>query len=94
MVLGDPGLVVSLVSASGYAWRLGSGQRLSSLDRLLAFLAGARGALGLREEGLDPGLVDEVERSAEDTGQEKIQEDTVLGQLAGQVRSSFVWACV
>lgn len=83
MVLGDPGLVVALVSASGNAGRLGAGQRLSSFDRLLALLASARGALGLREERLDPGLVDEVEGAAEDSGQEEIQEDTISSQLAG-----------
>lgn len=90
MVLGDPGLVVALVSASGDSGRFGAGQGLSSLDRLLALLAGARSALGLGEEGLDPGLVDEVEGAAEDPGQEDIQEDSVQGWLAGQVRSSWL----
>lgn len=60
MVLGNPGLVVALVSASGNTGRLGTGQRLSGFDRLLALLAGTGSALGLREEGLDPGLVDKV----------------------------------
>ena len=86
VVLGDPGLVVALVSTSGDAGRLGPGQRLSGFDRLLALLDGARSALGLREEGLDPGLVDEVESSAEDSGQEYVQEDAILCPLAGYVR--------
>lgn len=77
MVLGDPGLVVALVGTSGDAGRLGAGQRLSGFDRFLALLGGARSALGLREEGLDPGLVDEVEGSAEDSGQEDVQEDAI-----------------
>jgi hypothetical protein len=82
-MLGDPGLVVTLVSASSNSGRLGAGQWLSGFDGLFALLSGTGSALGLGEEGLDPGLVDKVEGATEDTGQEDIQEDAVEGQLAG-----------
>ena len=77
MVVGDPALVVVLaISASGGArGRLVARQRLGDLS-LLGFLGDGRGATGgLREEGLDPGLVDEVEDAAEEAGQEEVEED-------------------
>ena len=43
---------------------------------LLGLLGDGRGATGgLREEGLDPGLVDEVEDAAEEACQEEVEED-------------------
>lgn len=74
MVVGDPALVVLLVGTGGGAGGLVSGERLDDVD-LPALLDGGLGAARLREEGLDPGLVDEVESAAEDTGQEDVQED-------------------
>ena len=80
VVVGDPALVVALaVAAAGRAGRLGAGQGLGLGGgrgrgvRLLATLLGGGGAAlggagGLREERLDPGLVDEVEDGAEEAG--------------------------
>jgi hypothetical protein len=76
VVLGDPALVVALVGTGGGASRLGTGEGLGSLG--LLGLLGARGAgrtARLGEEGLDPGLVDEVQGAAEDAGQEEVEED-------------------
>lgn len=86
MVVGDPALVVALaVAAAGRAGRLGPRQRLRLDDgHLLGLFGAARAAAGsaaglLREERLDPRLVDEVERRAEDAGQEEVEEDAVRG---------------
>lgn len=80
VVVGDPALVVALaVTAARRAGRLGAGQGLGLGGgrgrgvRLLAALLGEGGAAlggagGLREERLDPGLVDEVEDGAEEAG--------------------------
>jgi hypothetical protein len=72
VVRGDPALVVAAaVAAAGGAGRFGARERLDlGSDRLaragpLAARGGSLG-LGLREERLDPGLVDEVEGGAED----------------------------
>lgn len=79
MVVRDPALVVVLVSAGSGARRLVARERFDDLGlaRLLADL----GALGLREERLDPRLVNEVEGAAEDAGEEDVQKDAmdVLG---------------
>ena len=74
VVLGDPALVVLL--AAGDAGGLGAREGLD-LEGLLdqRLLLGRLGALSLREEGLDPGLVDKVEGAAEDARQEEVEED-------------------
>lgn len=86
VVGGDPGLIVVLVSTSaGGTGRLGAREGLNlNLLNLLALDGG--NAAGLGEEGLDPGLVDEVEGGAEETGEEEVEEDageelvTIIGQ--------------
>ncbi len=83
VVVGDPALVVALgaVAAAGGAGRLGARERLDLGGRGLAgssrLLAAGRGNARLREESLDPGLVDEVEGRAEDGGEEEVEEDAV-----------------
>lgn len=75
VVLGDPALVKVLIGTSGGASGLGTGNGLDNID-LLALLADGLGSLaGLGEESLDPGLVDEVDDGAKDTGQEEVEED-------------------
>lgn len=76
MVLGNPGLVINLSGAGGDTSRLGTRKGLSNLDSLLSLLGGA-GTLGLGKEGLDPGLVDEVEGTGKGTGKEEVEEDAV-----------------
>lgn len=71
VVVGDPALVIVLLSTSGGASRFRAGK---GLDNLLLCLLGGLDA-GLREQGLDPGLVDEVKGAAEKAGQNKIEED-------------------
>lgn len=70
----DPALVVVLVRTGGGAGGLIAGE---GLDLDLLDLLRCLGALGLREECLDPGLVDKVERAAEDAGKDEVQEDAV-----------------
>lgn len=70
VVVGDPALVV----AGGGGGRIGGGRGDFGLD-LLDFLGGARSALGLGEEGLDPGLVDKVEGTSESGRQDEVEED-------------------
>lgn len=78
MVVGDPALVVRLAGAGGRANRLGAGESGVGVDDLLALL-GRLGALGLREEGLDPGLVDKVEGASEDAREDEVEEDATEG---------------
>jgi hypothetical protein len=75
VVVGDPALIVVLLGTGG-ASRLGAREGLD-LD-LLDLLDGLDGA-GLGEKGLDPGLVDEVEGRAEETGEEEVEEDAGKG---------------
>lgn len=75
-VVRDPGLVVVLVDTAGDAAGLVAGQRLSNVDDL-ALLGGTGSLLGLGEESLDPGLVDEVQSATKDASQEEVEEDTV-----------------
>lgn len=92
MVLGDPALVIVLARASGSAGGLGAGEGLSSLD-LLGLLGGA-GALGLGEESLDPGLVDEVEGTSEGGGEEDVEEDAISSQISesmGRGLETYIW---
>jgi hypothetical protein len=72
VVGGDPALIVVLVGTRCSASRLGSRERLN-LD--LLDLLGGRFRAGLGEQGLNPGLVDEVQCSAKQTGQEEVEED-------------------
>ena len=83
MVRGDPALVKVLLAARGGTGGLGTGERLGNLDLLDLF--GGLGLLdSLGEESLDPGLVDEVESSAEDTGEEEVEEDATERSGSGQ----------
>ena len=66
---GDPALVVALVGTAGGALAAGEGFLLGDGLGLLDSL------LGLGEEGLDVGLVDEVASTTEGGGQEGVQED-------------------
>lgn len=75
MVVGDPGLIVILVDSRGDASRLVARQGLGHLNGLLALLAGTGSLLGLREQGLNPSLVDEVDGTTEDAGEEEVEED-------------------
>jgi len=97
VVVGDPALIVALaVAAARGAGRLGAGQGLgldhSPARRLLA-AGGGLGDAGLREERLDPGLVDEVESRAEDAGQEEVEEDAAVGKGEWLVVVGFVESC-
>lgn len=74
MVRGDPALVKVLLAARGGTGRLRTRQGLGDLD-LLDLLGGLGLLDSLGEESLDPGLVDEVKGSAEDTGEEEVEED-------------------
>lgn len=74
MVVRDPALVVVFSINDSNGNGLGAGEGLNDVDSLLSLLSGA-GALGLREEGLDPGLVDEVEGTSESSGEEEVEED-------------------
>lgn len=75
VVVRNPALVVVLSRGNGDGGRLGAGERLSNIDGLLGLLVGT-GALGLGEESLDPGLVDEVEGTGESSREEEVEEDT------------------
>lgn len=81
VVVRDPRLIVVLVDTRGDANRLVARQGLGDLDGLLALLASARSLLGLGEQGLDPGLVNEVDSATEDAGQEEVEEDARISQL-------------
>lgn len=70
MVLGDPALVVLASDASGIS---GNGLGLEGLAGLL----GGRLLGGLGEEGLDPGLVDEVDGASEGASEDEVEEDAV-----------------
>jgi hypothetical protein len=75
-VVRNPALVIVLSRGDGNGGRLGAGERLSNINGLLGLLVGT-GALSLREESLDPGLVDEVEGTGEGSREEEVEEDTV-----------------
>ncbi len=74
MVVGDPALVVLGASGGG---GLGAREGSVGVDNLLSLLGGARGALGLGEQSLDPSLVDKVESTAKGSSQDKVEEDAV-----------------
>jgi hypothetical protein len=78
VALGDPALVVVLSRSGGDTRLVGAGDGLG-LD-LLGLLGGAGSALGLGEEGLDPGLVDKVQGTSEGTSEEEVEEDAERGQ--------------
>lgn len=80
VVAGDPGLVVVLVGARGRASRLVAGKGLGDLD--LLGLLGRLDNAGLREQGLDPGLVDKAESGAKQAGEEQVEEDATSTRLA------------
>jgi len=78
VVVGNPALIVVLVRDDSNGDGLGAGERLGNLDDLLGLLSSA-GALGLREKGLDPGLVDKVESTGESSREEEVEEDAGCG---------------
>jgi hypothetical protein len=82
VVVGNPALIVVLVRDDSNGDGLGAGERLSNLDDLLGLLSGT-GALGLREKGLDPGLVDKVESTGESSREEEVEEDDLGVEEAG-----------
>lgn len=81
-MVGNPGLVVSLVDARDDSRGLISRQRLGHIDLLPGLLAGTRSLLGLREEGLNPSLVDEVDGAAKDASKEEVQEDAAKDRVS------------
>jgi hypothetical protein len=82
VVLRDPALIVVLARSDSDRGGLGARERLRNIDDLLDLLVGA-GALGLREEGLDPGLVDKVEGTGESSREEEVEEDDLGVKEAG-----------
>jgi hypothetical protein len=72
VVVGDPALVVRLAGG------LGAGEGVSGVDGLLDGLLGGARLLGLGEQGLDPGLIDEVEGASEGGGEDEVEEDAVF----------------
>lgn len=72
MVVRDPALVVAASGNSNSG--LGAGQSGVRVGDLLDLLGGL-GTLGLGEQSLDPGLVDEEEETREGGGQEQVEED-------------------
>lgn len=79
---GDPGLVVDLGTGDGRAISANNGDLLGGVDllgaggRLLRALAALATAPLLGEEGGDPGVVDEVNGSAESAEEDEVEEDT------------------
>jgi hypothetical protein len=69
VVVRDPALVI------GLAGGLGAREGIGGVDGLLDGLLGSTRFLGLGEESLDPGLVDEVEGASESGSENKVQED-------------------
>lgn len=76
MVVGDPALVV------GLAGGLGAREGIGGVDGLLDGLLGGASLLGLGEQRLDPGLVDEVEGASEGGSEDKVQEDAVVVKIS------------
>lgn len=74
MVFGDPALIVALTSRDTGGLGTGEVGIGDGLD-FLGLTGG--GAASLGEEGLDPGLVDEVESSSECTSEEEVEEDNL-----------------
>ena len=79
----DPALVVGLAVGARHHGGLGGLVARDGRDELgLAHLLGGPGPLGLREERLDPRLVNEVEGAREDGREDEVEEDTVADMLA------------
>lgn len=76
VVVRDPALVVRLAGG------LGAGKGIGGVDGLLDRLLGRARSLSLGEQSLDPGLVDEEEGAAEDSSEDKVQEDAGQSELA------------
>lgn len=82
MGCGDPALVVRL-RAGGDSWAIGADNRdlvggvdlLGSLGRLLRALSALAATLLLGEESGDPGVVDKVRDTTEDSENDEVQED-------------------
>lgn len=77
MVVGDPALVVRLAGG------LGAGEGIGGVDGLLDGLLGGARLLGLGEQGLDPGLVDEEEGASEGGSEDEVEEDDLGIEEAG-----------
>lgn len=87
MVVRDPILVVRLLCQvlCGDSWSISANDAqlfigrhsFDTTQRAARALASLASALGLGEEGLDPGLVDEVERSSGSRGKNKVKEDAI-----------------
>lgn len=82
MVGRDPGLVVGLSTAgdsrtvgTNNADLLGRVDLLGTTRRALGTLTTLSATLLLGEEGSDPGVVDEVDGTSEDTAEHKVEED-------------------
>jgi hypothetical protein len=86
VVLRDPALIIRLLglSTSSNSRSIRTNDRdlvlrshslLGATGRTLGALATLSAALGLWEQGFDPGLVDEVESSGEGGEEEEVQED-------------------
>lgn len=74
MVVRDPGFIVL---ASGSSSGLGTGKGGFGVGNgLLGLLGGARRALCLGEEGLNPGLVNKVQGASESGGEDEVEENT------------------
>lgn len=88
MMFGDPLLVIRLLGKgtrrNSRSIRANDADLILRGNGLLGAEVGAAGTLaaftaaaGLREEGLKPGLVDEVEGAEEGGGEEEVEEDAV-----------------
>lgn len=87
MVVWDPALIVRLLCQilGGDSWSISTNDTqlligwhslLGASQRAARALASLASALGLGEESLDPGLVNEEERSGGSGGKHKVEEDT------------------
>ena len=90
MVLRDPALIICLLglSTSGNSGAVCTNDRnlvfrshglLGTTGRTLGTLPTLSTTLGLWEEGLDPGLIDEVEGSGKGGEEEEVQENAANG---------------
>lgn len=86
MVVWDPALIVCLLCQilGGDSWSISTNYTqlligwnglLGTSQRATCALASLASALSLGEESLDPGLVDEVERTGSSGGKHKVEED-------------------
>jgi hypothetical protein len=105
VVLWDPALIVGLlrictgcnsrsISTNNRNLLIGRHSLLGAQRGALGALAALASTLSLGEQGLDPGLVYEVNGSGEGGEEEKVQEDTVseLAEVLGEgLWSTNIW---